>query len=569
MLPAAGIRPAASGLSGKINPWRPGAPPLILRNVRRGAGNTFGMRELDLGAPPAGVSARGDGSPGSPDRTAGVDNMTQDARKIVIIGAGIAGLCTAVCARKCGYDIELIEMHDGAGGLATSWRRGDYTFETCLHWLLGSNPDSTMYAHWREVFDIGKLTFVYPEEFVRLESEHGESVSVYTNPDLLESEMCSKAPRDAAEVARFTSAVRRFATLELPDAAESRPRRWLTMLRAAPYLPMLRRWSRVNCEEYGKRFTHPLLRSFFGGGQLGNLSALALIFSLAWMSRQNAGYAIGGSQAIIRLIMERFLSLGGRLRLGTGVERILVEHGTAIGVQLSSGETINADWVISAADGHATIYEMLAGKYKDESIDTTFHTLRVFPSYLQVSVGVARDLSQWPGYLTRRLDTTIEVDPETRLREVSFRIFHFDPTFAPLGKTSVTCTLPTYNVDFWVDLQRKDPARYQAEKHRVAETVTSVLVKSIPLIRDAIEVTDVSTPATVVRYTGNWKGSMEGWLLTPATGFKSLRTTLPGLQRFLMVGQWVMPGGGLPSGLMTARAAIAAVCNHDRVPFTR
>jgi hypothetical protein len=34
-----------------------------------------------------------------------------------------------------------------------------------------------------------------------------------------------------------------------------------------------------------------------------------------------------------------------------------------------------------------------------------------------------------------------------------------------------------------------------------------------------------------------------------------------------MAGQWVMPGGGLPSGLMTARAAIQAICKHDRLPF--
>jgi len=60
---------------------------------------------------------------------------------------------------------------------------------------------------------------------------------------------------------------------------------------------------------------------------------------------------------------------------------------------------------------------------------------------------------------------------------------------------------------------------------------------------------------------------MEGWLLNPSTGFKSLRKTLPGLRQFMMVGQWVMPGGGLPSGLMTARSAIQAVCKRDRTPF--
>ncbi len=34
-----------------------------------------------------------------------------------------------------------------------------------------------------------------------------------------------------------------------------------------------------------------------------------------------------------------------------------------------------------------------------------------------------------------------------------------------------------------------------------------------------------------------------------------------------MVGQWVMPGGGLPSGPMTARPAIKAICKQDHVPF--
>jgi phytoene dehydrogenase-like protein len=29
---------------------------------------------------------------------------------------------------------------------------------------------------------------------------------------------------------------------------------------------------------------------------------------------------------------------------------------------------------------------------------------------------------------------------------------------------------------------------------------------------------------------------------------------LPGLGHFYMVGQWISPGGGLPSGLMTGRS---------------
>lgn len=181
----------------------------------------------------------------------------QDARKIIIIGSGIAGLCAAVYARRCGYQVEVIEKHDTAGGLATSWRRGDYTFETCMHWLLGSNPNTAMYSQWQEVFDIGKLTFVDPEEFVRLETERGERVSIYTNLDRLEAELLKKAPQDEAEIRRFASAARRLGRLELPDPTEGWPGSWLTFLTTLPYLPLLQRWSSLSSEEYGKRFTHP------------------------------------------------------------------------------------------------------------------------------------------------------------------------------------------------------------------------------------------------------------------------------------------------------------------------
>jgi phytoene dehydrogenase-like protein len=225
--------------------------------------------------------------------------------------------------------------------------------------------------------------------------------------------------------------------------------------------------------------------------------------------------------------------------------------------------------VISAADGHTTIYDLLGGKYTDKTIDEIYRTHETFPSYLQVSLGVARDLSQWPAFVTRILDAPLEIDPGTQLCQVSFRFFHFDPTFAPPGKTPVTCFLPTRNFEYWADLQQNNPRRYLAEKHRVVEAVIEILGRSVPDLRSAIEVIDVSTPATVIRYTGNWKGSMEGWLLTPGSGFKPMRQTLPGLRRFLMVGQWVMPGGGLPSGLWTAQSAIRTACKQDLVPFLR
>lgn len=494
--------------------------------------------------------------------------MNANGRKVVIIGGGIAGLCAGVYAQKCGYQVVVLELHDIAGGLATSWRRHGYTFETCLHWFVGSKPGGDLHAQWEEVFDIDKLKFIDPAEFVRIETEDGQALRIPTNVDELEAELLRRAPQDEKEIKRLTHAIRGLGRLRMPDLG----RNWMgnlgTYVHDIPYLRFLIKFSKLSGKEYASRFSDRLIKSFFDGGEMGQMSAIALVFSLAWMNAGNAGYSIGGSQAIIRLIQKKLIELGGEIHFGTKVRRIVVENGTAVGVDLESGETVAGDWVISAADGHSTIFELLEGRYADERTKKEYAMRPTFPSYLQVSLGVAMDLKQQPPMLTLLLDSPFIVDPGTEIERLSFRFFHFDPTLAAKGKTAVTCILPTRNAEYWTGLDVKDPITYRTEKNRVAEAAIKILEKRIPGICPAIEVVDISTPATVIRFTGNWKGSMEGWLPTPATGFKPLRNRLPGLNHFLMVGQWVLPGGGLPSGLLTARPAIQAICRQDGVPFT-
>lgn len=488
-------------------------------------------------------------------------------KKVVIVGAGIAGLSAAIYALKCGYKVEIFEMQDVAGGLAMSWKREPYTFETCLHWLIGSKPGGEFNHVWNELVDLNRLTFINPHEFVRIETEDGDSLRLYTNADMLEAELIRRTPSDIAAIRDFIHAVRAFGSFRLLDPSGGVAENWLNMLRDIPVMPLLRKLSKLSGEDYGARFEDPLLRGFFSTGDVGKLTAIAMVLSLAWMNQENAGYCIGGSQALIRLLEERILELKGVIHLKARVHRIIVENDTAVGIELAGGETHRADWVISAADGHATIFDMLGGRYADETIRRIYTDSQPFASYLQVSLGIAMDLSSQPFMLSRVLNKSIRIDPETEQRHIGFRFFHFDPTFAPSGKTAVTSVIPTRNYSYWEALRRNDPTRYRAEKRRICDAVIDVLEKRIPGIRNAIEVTDVSTPASVIRYTGNWKGSQEGWLMLPGASFKPFPNTLPGLKGFFLIGQWIMPGGGLPSGPMTARPAVRSICKHDRVPF--
>ena len=472
-------------------------------------------------------------------------------------------------ALRCGYAVELLESNSQAGGLAMSWERGGYTFETCLHWLVGSRPGADFHDHWQELLDIDKLTFINPEIFVRIETERGDDgLTIYTNIDRLEMALLKRAPQDRAAILEFTGAVRSLSHFRIVDPSDGLAENWRPLLKDLPRLPLLRKLGRMSGKEYGRQFTDPLLRRFFSDGDIGRMSAIAMLLSLAWMHAGNAGYCLGGAQALIRGIEATVDRLGGTVRFDAKVEKILVENGRAVGVELATGERVAADWVISAADGHATLFELLGGRYMTEALRERYATRPLFASYVQVSLGVAMDLHDQPPMLSLLLEEPLVVDPGTGQDAIGFRYFHFDPTFAPAGKTAVTSLLPTRNHRYWCDLRANDPPQYHAEKHRVAEAVIEILERRIPGVRMAIEALDVSTPATVLRYTGNWQGTMEGWLVEPGDQWRPLRQTLPGLERFMMVGQWVAPGGGLPSGPMTARPAVKAICRADHVAFT-
>jgi len=485
-------------------------------------------------------------------------------KKVLIIGGGIAGLCSGVYLRKAGFEAEILEMHTASGGLATSWQRNGYTFENCLHWLVGSKEGGDMNETWKEVFDIGRLEF-FNDDLYQVIKQGAEKLVVYRNVDRMEREFLARAPEDAEAVKRFARLVRKLATLKT-SGGDSLFSRLVTLARIVPFLPLLSKNSKLTMADYAEKFKNPMLRSFFASG-LDDLSFLAIAFSLAWMTNGNAGYPVGGSLKMIGLIEEQFRRLGGSIRFRAKVDKIIVENGRAAGVVLEGGEKVKSDIVISAADGRATIFGMLGGKFLSDKIRKAYESYKPFPSYVQVSLGIGSAFLDQPGFMSVSLDREIEIDPQTRVNTLSFRIFNFDPTFAPAGKTSVVCFIPTYNHAYWVSSRASDRAKYESDKKRISDEVSRVFEGEFPDAKGKIEVVDVASPATVIRYTGNWKGSFEGWLMTPATGIRQLPAILPGLKDFYMVGQWISPGGGLPSGLMTARAVSRRVCRDNRIPW--
>ena len=159
-------------------------------------------------------------------------------------------------------------------------------------------------------------------------------------------------------------------------------------------------------------------------------------------------------------------------------------------------------------------------------------------------------------------------DGALTLNQLGVRLFSFDPTMAPEGKTSAIVMIESRNLAWWSGLRENDPQRYREEKRKVGELVVEALEQELGGIKSAVEVVDVATPATWHRYTGNWQGSYEGFLPTRKTMMKNLGFTVPGLANFYMHGQWVAVGGGLPPAGMGGRALARLLCKKHGKRFT-
>jgi phytoene dehydrogenase-like protein len=500
--------------------------------------------------------------------------MTQS---IVIIGAGIAGLSAGCYAQMNGYKTRIFEMHDKPGGLCTSWTRNGYTFDGCIEWLLGSQAGTDINRMWQELGAVQGRQFVDYDVFQRIEGSGRRALCIYADLDQLGQHMKELSPADSAVIEELCSVGRRFTPfvdLASPSGLVEGIKLGIRML---PFIGMMLKYGKITTEAFAARFSDPFLRQALlafadvNGGT--GLPVAGLMYTPAALHIRDGGYPIGGSLAFARAIERRYLDLGGQIAYRSRVEKILVETDPAgrgdraVGIRLVDGTEHRAEVVISAADGHATIFDMLEGRYASDKIRRSYEKQIIYPSWIQVSLGVARNLSEDAQTVSYWLDEPIEIAGETIAR-VDIRHFCMDPSMAPPGKSTLVVRF-TCNHAYWKTLH-KDPERYEAEKKEIATKVIAQLEHRLPGISEEIEVVDVATPMTVERYTGNWQGSRMGWLITTDTIntlAKGMDKTLPGLKDFYMCGQWVEPGGGLPTAAGSGRGIVRMLCKKDRKKF--
>lgn len=490
-----------------------------------------------------------------------------EKKKILIIGAGIAGLSVGSYLVRNGFDTVIYEAHNLPGGVCTAWKRDDYTFDYCVHWLMGTGQGTGYEILWEELKALentkGEKTPIKNfDKFTSIELKNGEIIDLYSDLDRLKEEFLRIAPEEEKKIKNFIRDLKILSKLKNRVSTEKFSIRDKMIFNIKNIIPLLKvfKYGKMTMEDMKNHWSNEKMQEIFDIIIPASWSTLSLIFGMVFQHIKAAGYPIGGSLPLARNIEREYLRRGGRIEYSCKVNKIIVENNKAIGIKLENGEEYFGDEIISAADGYSTIFHLLEGKYLTSKIKRAYEEYSLFPSSVYIGFGVDKDLTDYPHALVINLQKPLKLPDGSEHKQISLNIYNFDPTLAPGGKTVVTVLINTWKDEYWSTIAKKDYKYYKEKKMFIAEKVMEIIENKIPGFSAMVETIDVSTPYTVKRYTSNWHGSYEGFAPTPKALMSKIPKNIKGLDNFNMIGQWTVPGGGIPSAALDGRNLALRLC---------
>ncbi|MBN1138492.1 MAG: NAD(P)/FAD-dependent oxidoreductase [Anaerolineae bacterium] len=499
---------------------------------------------------------------------------------VIIVGAGLAGLAAGCYAQMNGYDSHIFEHHTQPGGVAAAWRRNGYLIDGGIHFVMGHKPGTALYEVYRQLGIVPANRFVDLTTYGRFVDEaSGLSIEVTADLDRLATDLKALSPADARTIDELTAGARAMQGLDMSEVGLSKPPELSGRLDQVKDLWAMRRLWRYftgkyarPVADYTRDLQDPFVCRFIENLFLPQAPVFFIQMLLGLLADGQIGLIEGGCHDFVTAIERRYLALGGQVTYRAKVQQILVESGRAVGVRLANtpegegGSEHRAGAVIAACDGRSAIFDMLGGRYLNDKIEQRYAAWPTFRPLLTASFGVTREFPGEPTFTTITLKQPLTIGSQP-VKGIFVRIFNYSARFAPPGKSVIQAEIET-EWDYWNDLQQTGRAVYEAEKERAAAELLHRLEMCYPDLAAQVEVTDVATPYTTWRYTLNYQGAWEGWLMTAKTMMTAVERTLPGLADFYMAGQWVMPGGGVPPCLYSGRHAVQLLCRRDRRRFT-
>ncbi len=311
------------------------------------------------------------------------------AKKVNIIGGGLAGLSAGIYLQEKGTQTEIFELADWAGGMCTSWVRKGYRFDGCVHWMVGTKPGNPYYDAFLEVGALEKNTVIHNAEFVKMEID-GTMYTVPMKFKDFQAFLYTLSSEDAEKIDELCDAVRTFMESKMPVGAPKNPTEMIRFMKeSSGFLKVARKYAGISVKEFAENFKSSTLKSFFYILMPADFSMAALIMMLGSRMSGNAGYPMGGSLDMIHRMEKKYRELGGNIRFRSKVDEITVENGKVAGV-VSNGVFYPSDYVIAACDAYDTLKHVLGGKYSHPQLDQMLESSLTFQPMAIVSFGLKK-----------------------------------------------------------------------------------------------------------------------------------------------------------------------------------
>jgi len=464
---------------------------------------------------------------------------------VVIIGAGIGGLICAAQLTQAGLSVLLVEQHYMVGGYCSTFRRGQYTFDAATHFypLLG-NPMTITGAVLGKLGSRTRWLKMDPVDHFHFPD--GSSFLVSADFDEYVDELKATFPHESEALDRYFAKVREGYLYGLLYYFRGRaherlePLRHLTVLEVLEQEfrdPKLRLLLAADCAHWGS----PPSRTSFVFDSMLRLSYFLGNY-----------YPAGGSQVFADDLARIVQDAGGDILMRAMVERIVVEDGTAVGVEVAVGlgaarhtVRVNARHVVSNADLTLTLEKLLGPAVVGEAAIRAVHALRPSSPCFLVHLGLrdisAAELEPAAGYHWRSWNADDVVYD-------AFKIFIptvYEPKMAPPGgQVIILQRIMQIGYDRVVN--------WASHKTLVEEDLVNRLEAAIPGVSEHIVMRQSASALTSWRFTKNLHGAMLGWEMSPDQ-LGDQRPAIEGPVRNLyMCGHWTRPGGGITPVIVSA-----------------
>lgn len=314
-------------------------------------------------------------------------------KKVIIIGTGFGALGAGIRLAAKGYQVDMFEKRDMAGGRAYVYEKNGFKFD-------GGPTVITAPFMFDELFKIaGKkredyIKFVPCDPFYRIFNHEGRQFDYNGDEAFTLGEIDKWNPSDKEGYLKFIQTTKAIFDKGFVELADKPFLKISDMLKVAPDLIKLKSYKSVY--QYVSSFVkddflrqcfsfHPLL---VGGNPFDTTSIYAMIH---YLEREwGVHYAIGGTGAIVQALTNLIEDMGGKIHLNSEVDEILVEGRKVSGVRLKDGSIHKSDAVVSNADVPFTYMNLIPAKHRRKYSDAKLKRMKYSMSLFVIYFGTNR-----------------------------------------------------------------------------------------------------------------------------------------------------------------------------------